>query len=92
VSARAEPARLRVRVQSRAGRDELVVAPGGVVLVRVKAPPEGGRANAAVCAVVARRLGVGRTRVALERGVRSREKLLTVDGITSAELRARLGT
>ena len=49
-----EPAtRLRVRVQPRAGANEIAGVRNGVLVVRVTAPPEGGRANDAVRKVIA---------------------------------------
>jgi len=58
--------------------------------VRVTAPPVDGRANDALRRLVARRAGVAVSRVTLVRGERSREKVLSVEGIDEATLRARL--
>ena len=80
--------RLRVRVQPRAGANEIAGAREGVVLVRVTAPPEGGKANDAVRKLVARRLRIGVTRVRVVRGAGARDKVLEVEGLTDAELRA----
>ena len=74
-------AELRVRVTPRAGRNEIAGERDGVLLVRVTAPPEGGRANTAVCRLIAKELGIGSTRVSVVRGARSREKLVQVDGL-----------
>jgi uncharacterized protein len=48
---------LRVWVQPRAVRTEIAGERGGALVVRVAAPPVGGRANDAVRKVVAKRLG-----------------------------------
>ena len=74
-------AALRVRVTPRAGRNEIAGERDGVLLVRVTVPPEGGRANTAVCRLIAKELGIGSTRVSVVRGARSREKLVQVDGL-----------
>ena len=58
--------------------------------MRVTAPPVDGRANDALRRLVARRAGVAVSRVTLVRGERSREKVLSVEGIDEATLRARL--
>jgi uncharacterized protein (TIGR00251 family) len=83
-------ARIAVRLQPRASRDEIVGLRNGVLVVRVTAPPVDGRANIALCKLVARRAGVGASRVSVVRGERSRDKLLQVDGIEPAALAAAL--
>jgi uncharacterized protein (TIGR00251 family) len=83
-------ARITVRVQPRARRDEVVAIREGVLVVRVTAPALEGRANEALCRLIAKRLGVAPSRVAVVRGGRSRDKLLEVDGIEQAELDAAL--
>jgi uncharacterized protein len=83
-------ARVRIRLTPRAGRDELTLREDGVVLVRVTAPPVDGRANAAACALVAKRAGVAKSRVSVATGARSRDKVLAVEGLTEAELRRAL--
>jgi uncharacterized protein YggU (UPF0235/DUF167 family) len=52
----------------------------------VSAPPLDGRANGALCRLVARAAGVAPTRVTVIRGERSREKLLSVEGIDQTAL------
>jgi uncharacterized protein len=77
--------RLAVRVQARARRDEIAGERGGSLLVRVTAPPLEGRANAAVCRLIAKRLGLAPGRVAVVRGTSSRDKLVEIDGIGAEE-------
>lgn len=79
-------ARIRVRVQARAGSDELVGFRGGVLWVRVSAPPVDGRANRALCRLIARRVGVAPSRVSIIGGERSREKLIEVAGVDPSAL------
>jgi len=77
---------LRVRVTPRAHRDEIAGERAGALLVRVTAPPEGGRANTAVCKVIARALRIAPSRVSVLRGGASRNKLVRVEGVAAAEL------
>jgi uncharacterized protein len=79
-------AEIVVRLQTRARREELVGMRDGVLLARVSAPPVDGRANRALCRLIARRAGVAPSRVAVVQGPRSREKLIRVDGIEPAAL------
>lgn len=89
-SRRPEGALLHLRVQPRASRDEILGWQDGILRVRVAAPPVEGAANAAVLALVARALHVAPSTVAVVRGVRGRDKLVRVAGLTEAEVRTRL--
>jgi uncharacterized protein len=60
--------KIAVRVQPRGARDEIAGERDGRLLVRLTAPPVEGRANEALCRLLAKRLGVGRTRVTVVRG------------------------
>ncbi|MFP5363846.1 MAG: DUF167 domain-containing protein [Thermoleophilia bacterium] len=84
-------ARISVRLQPRASRDELTGVRDGVLIARVRAPPVDGKANAALCRLVARAAGVAPSRVSIVRGESSRQKLLRVDGIDAATLLQALG-
>jgi uncharacterized protein YggU (UPF0235/DUF167 family) len=59
---------------------------GGVISVRVTSPPDDGKANAAVCRVVADALGVPKSAVAVVRGHAARVKMLEVVGLTDEEV------
>jgi hypothetical protein len=83
-------ARIAVRLQPRAHRDELVTIREGVLIARVTAPALEGRANLALRRLLAGRLGVAPSRVTIVRGERSREKLIEVGGIDQVELELRL--
>jgi uncharacterized protein (TIGR00251 family) len=79
-------AQLRVRLRPRAHTDELMGMRDGVLQARVTAPPVDGKANRALCKLIAKRLGVAPSRVSLVRGEKSREKLIEVQGIDAAAL------
>lgn len=72
----------------RARRDEVAGQRAGRVLIRLTAPPVDGAANAALCRLVARRAGVPARRVSIVYGQTSRDKVVRVEGLTAAELRA----
>ena len=63
----------------------------GALVVRLTAPPVEGRANQALCRLLAKRLGVARGRVSVVGGAASRDKLVRVEGVSSAEAERRLG-
>ena len=79
-----------MRLQPRARRAEVVGERGGAIVIRVTAPPVEGKANAALCALVAARAGVPRSRVRVVRGAASRDKVVRVEGVEAAALRAAL--
>ena len=85
-----EGCEIAVRVIARARRNEIAGERDGVLLVRVSAPPVDGRANAAVCRLIAKRVGVGARSVWVVRGARSREKVVRVAGIGTEDLRRAL--
>ncbi len=57
----------------------------GVVIVRVTAPPLDGRANDAVCQLLAGVLGVRSSRLTILRGERGRDKVIAIDGVDQAD-------
>ncbi len=83
-------AQIQARVRPKAGRNAIDVLDENTVRILVTAPPDGGKANDAIIGLLAKRLGVGRGNVRIQRGHKSRNKLLQIDGITQAELLRRL--
>lgn len=67
-------AEFALRVTPRARREEITRDATGLK-VAVFAPPEDGKANAAVQALLAQALGVAKSRLVLVRGATSREKV-----------------
>ncbi len=88
-------ARLPVRLTPGASADRIdgwEVDPDGrpVLKVRVRARPVEGEANAALILLLAKSLGVSRSAVSLARGGQSRLKMIEVEGLDDAGVRARL--
>ena len=81
---------LRVRVQPRASKDELAGVRQGALVVRLKASPVDGAANAALARFLGRALGVPPSAVRIVRGASGRDKLVAVTGIDAATARAAL--
>ena len=80
---------LDIRVQPKAGRNSVEVNDDRVT-VRVTAAPEGGKANDAVVALLAKRLKVAKGRVHIVRGHKARDKRLRIEDMTAGEVFARL--
>ncbi|MFZ9630344.1 MAG: DUF167 domain-containing protein [Ilumatobacteraceae bacterium] len=69
---------IAVRVVPGASRPGVVGLHGDEVRVRVASPPEGGRANTELCALVARVLGIRPSTVSVVAGATARSKRLVV--------------
>jgi uncharacterized protein len=82
---------IEVRLQPRASRDEIAGERAGRLLVRVTAPPVEGRANKALCELLAKRLRIARSAVTVIRGERSRDKLVRIDGADPQVVRRAFG-
>lgn len=83
--------RIALHVTPRSGRDEVAGWRGGELLVKVTVAPEGGKANTAVCALIARALRVPKSAVSVMRGETSRHKQVEVAGVTEADVRRVFG-
>jgi uncharacterized protein (TIGR00251 family) len=81
---------VKVRVQPKASRNQVESYQAGTVKVRVTAPPQGGKANAAIVSLLAQTLGVAKSRVRIIRGGASRDKTVSVESLTPEEVQARL--
>ncbi len=68
---------LQVRVTPKAAADRIVLEEG-VYRVYVTAVPEDGKANKAVIALLAKHLGVAKSRVELVRGETGRDKVFRI--------------
>jgi uncharacterized protein YggU (UPF0235/DUF167 family) len=75
-----------VRLTPRAGTNSIVEPRAGRLQLRVTAAPEDGKANAAACKLVAKALRIGKTSVEVTSGPASRDKTLTVEGLSAAEV------
>jgi uncharacterized protein (TIGR00251 family) len=89
-SARVPSCTLDLKTIPNAPRDEIAGWLGDALKVKVHAPALEGRANDALLAFLATRLGLPRRAVTLVRGDKSRHKVVRIAGLTLPEARARL--
>jgi uncharacterized protein len=82
--------RVRLRVSPGAGRSRIVGRHGEGWKVRVAAAPERGRANDAVCRLLADALGLPRADVTLVSGHTAKDKVVELDGLAEDEIVRRL--
>ena len=79
--------RLSLKVVPGSSRDEIVGWLGDSLKVKVKSPPEKGRANEAVIALLADRLGIDASSIAIVSGHGSPAKVVEVEGMDAAAIR-----
>jgi uncharacterized protein (TIGR00251 family) len=87
ISPHADGATLSVRAQPGARRNAVLGEQAGALKVAVAAPPEDGRANAALTELLRDWLGLKRSQVELIGGATSRNKTVLVRGLTAEGLR-----
>lgn len=83
-----DTARLSVRLTPGASHAGIVGLADGVLSVRVSAPAQEGRANAALLKLLAKALRVPASRLTIVLGEHARTKVVAIDGLTQAELDA----
>jgi hypothetical protein len=71
-------------------RDRIVGPLGDALKVAVSAPPEGGRANKAICKFIAGKLGLPASAVSIETGGSTPFKKIRIEGISRRNACARL--
>jgi len=82
--------RLAIKVVPGASRDGIAGWLGDALKVRVSAPPEKGRANAAVENLIATALAVPRSDVRIVSGHGAARKVVEIDRLDESEVRERL--
>jgi hypothetical protein len=81
-----------VKVTPNASADRVGPWKGDELQVRVRAPAVDGRANEALCGVLAGRLGLHSRDVKVARGAASRHKMVDIVGLDLAAARSRLSS
>ncbi len=81
---------LSVHAQPGASRDEVREWTGEAWRVRVRAPALDGRANEALCEVLAAALGLRASALEVAHGAKGRRKLIRVRGLTTEQATERL--
>jgi len=81
---------LRLHIQPGAKKTEAAGLHGEALKIRLAAPPVDGKANAALIAFLADRLGVARAAIDILSGDTSRAKRVRVDGVGPTQVRESL--
>lgn len=83
---------LNVKVVPGSSRDRLAGRYGDGIKVQVSAPPEGGKANQAVCQLLAKTLGRPMAAIQIVRGQNQARKVVKIAGMAASEVDSRLAT
>jgi len=78
---------LDVRVIPNASRDEVVGWYGEALKLKTATPPEAGKANKAICALLEKHLKLPKRSVSVVRGQTSQSKTLRIEGMDEVKLR-----
>jgi hypothetical protein len=77
---------IAVKVVPGASRSQVVGRLGAALKVKVAAPPEAGKANKAVCELLAAVLGISAKSTSVESGHSNPNKRIAVKGMTAAQV------
>ncbi len=81
---------IRVHIIPNAKIDNVVGEHGGAIKIKLRAPAVEGKANAALRRFLAEKLSIPQRAIVLDRGERSRDKVIRIDGLSEADLYRRL--
>lgn len=79
-----------IRVLPRSSKCELAGLQGDALKIRITAPPVEGRANEACIRFLASLFNVNKNRIAIEAGHKSKNKRVSIAGLTSVDVHAAL--
>ena len=81
---------LRLKVTPNASRSEIAGFSDGVLQVKISAPPVKGKANRELVTLLSRILGVKKSAIAIVKGQTSRNKVISVEGLSGEDIITRL--
>lgn len=82
--------RLKLHIQPGAKKNEIVGLHDGALKIKIKAPPEDGKANKELRAYLAKLLGTPQNTISIDSGESSRKKTLSIAGLTIESAIARI--
>jgi len=81
---------LKVLVQPRASKNEVVGIHGGCLKIRVTSPPIEGKANKMLCGFLSQLIGIGKRHIEIIGGQRARVKEVRISDKSMEEVRKKL--
>jgi uncharacterized protein len=83
---------IQVRLTPKSSRNEVSGREGEIYRIKVTAPPVDGKANEALVAFLAKKLGVAKGKIRIISGASSRLKRVRIEGLSSAAVSDLLGS
>lgn len=83
---------IKIHLIPRSSRNQLISCLGDQLKIKITAPPVEGRANQALIAFLAKKLGIAKTRVELVAGETSKQKRIKIRGLVLNEIISLLKT
>ncbi len=83
-------ATLRFHIVPNARANKIMGEHGAAIKIKLRAPAVEGKANAALRSFLAEELKIPERSIALERGQKSRDKLIRIEGLSEEDTRRRL--
>ena len=81
---------LHIKVTPNASRNEILGFTDGVLQVKIAAPPVRGKADRELTSFLSQALGVSKSSISIVKGQTSRNKVITIDGLTQSDIVKRL--
>jgi uncharacterized protein (TIGR00251 family) len=81
---------LNLKVTTNAVHSTITGYKDGVLLVKIAAPPVKGKANRELVVLLSRTLGVSKSAISIVKGQKSRNKVVSVEGLNGKEIIERL--
>jgi uncharacterized protein (TIGR00251 family) len=81
---------IQVHIIPNAKTDKVAGEYGDAIKIKLRAPAVEGKANTALCRFLAEKLRIPQRAIVLERGERSRDKVIRIDGPSEEDVRRRL--
>jgi uncharacterized protein (TIGR00251 family) len=78
--------KIDVIIQPKSSRNEIVGMQGDCLKIKLTAPPVDGKANAALIAFLAKKLGIPKSNITIVRGKNSRRKTIELYGVSHENL------
>lgn len=81
-----KPARFEVHVQPNAKKNEIIKQQNGSLKIKITAPPQEGKANRELIALLAQKLKIKKSDIKLVRGETSKTKLIEISGMDKSQI------
>jgi hypothetical protein len=86
------PVRISIRVQPGASRNAATVDSTGRIRIALTSPPVDGKANQALIKYLSKSLNIPRRFISIVTGEKSRDKIVSIEGLSEASIRTSLSS